>query len=159
MDGLLAALDALAEDDLAAMFGPQLNERVRVLLVASNRLAAHLARAVRQGELTQAAEHDGARSMASWLRGHGHLSPAAAARLVRTGRALEQLPAVEAAFLAGAVTADPCGRAEAVASSNGARLLSCAVEGRAVRVVVGLDPPTRLGPAHELTGTAVAGPG
>ena len=60
---------------------------------------------------------------------------------------------------AGAVTADPCGRAEDVAGSNGARLLSCAVEGRAVRVVVGLDAPTRLGPAHELTGTALAGPG
>ncbi|WP_460734673.1 Rv3654c family TadE-like protein [Nocardioides ginkgobilobae] len=60
---------------------------------------------------------------------------------------------------AGAVTADPCGRAEAVAGSNGARLLSCAVEGRTVRVVVGIDAPTRLGPAHELTGTAVAGPG
>lgn len=60
---------------------------------------------------------------------------------------------------AGAVTADPCGRAEDVAGSNGARLLSCAVEGRAVRVVVALDAPTRLGPAHELTGTALAGPG
>lgn len=60
---------------------------------------------------------------------------------------------------AGAVTTDPCGRAAVVAVGNGVRLVSCAVEGRAVRVVVGLDAPTRLGPAHELTGTALAGPG
>lgn len=59
---------------------------------------------------------------------------------------------------AGAVTTDPCGRAAAVADHNGVRLVSCAVEGRAVRVVVGLDAPTRLGPENELTGTALAGP-
>lgn len=60
---------------------------------------------------------------------------------------------------AGAVTTDPCGRAAAVAVGNGARLVSCVVEGRDVRVVVGLAAPTRLGPARELTGTALAGPG
>lgn len=60
---------------------------------------------------------------------------------------------------AGAVATDPCGRAEAVARGNGARLVSCTVTGREVRVVVGLDAPTRLGPASELTGRARAGPG
>ncbi|MBM7806640.1 hypothetical protein JOD57_002477 [Geodermatophilus bullaregiensis] len=102
---LLAAIDDLADDDLHAMLGPQLNERLRGLLTASNKLAAHLARVVRQGELAQAPEHDGLKSMASWLRGHGHLSDTDASRLVRTGRALEQLPAVEAAFAAGSITA------------------------------------------------------
>lgn len=69
--------------------------------------------------------------------------------------------AADLAALAGAVavTTDPCGRAEAVAGSNGVRLVSCTVEGRAVRVVVARDAPTRLGPASELTGTALAGPG
>ena len=44
--------------------------------------------------------------MQSWLRGHGRLSAAAAGRLVRTGRALEYLPAVAAAFADGRVTAE-----------------------------------------------------
>ena len=44
--------------------------------------------------------------MQSWLRGHGRLSPAAAHRLVGTGRALEHLPAVAAAFADGRVTAE-----------------------------------------------------
>jgi hypothetical protein len=105
LDELLAAIDALGDDDLTAMFGPQLNERIRVLLTAANKLAAHLAHAVRQGELASAPEHDGLRSMSSWLRGHGHLSPTEAARLVRIGRALEQLPAVAAACAEGTVTA------------------------------------------------------
>jgi hypothetical protein len=54
----------------------------------------------------QAAEHDGLKTMASWLRGHGRLSPGAAAQLVRSGRALQSLPAVAARFADGAVTAE-----------------------------------------------------
>ncbi|MGR7025584.1 DUF222 domain-containing protein [Geodermatophilus sp. URMC 62] len=105
MDQLLAALEALAAEDLSSAFGPQLLDRERFLLAAVNRLAAELARTTRQCELAQAPEHDGLRSMPSWLRGHGHLSPTEAGRLVRIGRALESLPAVAAAFAAGAVTA------------------------------------------------------
>src|SRR3712207_3131271 len=108
----MAAIDALADDDLAVVFGPQLNERIRSLLAASNEPAAHLTLAVRQGELAGAAEHDGLKTMLSWLRGHGHLSDAEAGRLVRTGRALGSLPAVGAASAAGAVTA---GRAAEIA--------------------------------------------
>ncbi|MBM7808813.1 hypothetical protein JOD57_004650 [Geodermatophilus bullaregiensis] len=105
MDELAAVLDALASDDLPAVSGPQLLERLRRLLAAQNRLAAEVARTVRQAELTSAAEHDGLKTMASWLRGHGHLSTGEAGRVVATGRALEQLPAVAAACAAGAVTA------------------------------------------------------
>ncbi|MGR7024613.1 DUF222 domain-containing protein [Geodermatophilus sp. URMC 62] len=122
MDELLAVIDALADDDLTVVFGPQLNARLRMLLTASNKLAALLARTVRQGELAQAAEHDGLKSMASWLRGHGHVSSAAAARLVTTGRALEQLPAVEGAFSAGAVTGEQVAAiAPIVAPENAAK--------------------------------------
>ena len=71
------------------------------MLRAQNRLDAQVARTVREGELTQAAEHDGLTTMQSWLRGHGRLSAAAAGKLVRTGRALEHLPAVAAAFADG----------------------------------------------------------
>ena len=63
------ALDRLAAEDLKSMFGPQVLERTR-LLRAQNRLDAQVARTVREGELTQAAEHDGQKTMQSWLRGH-----------------------------------------------------------------------------------------
>ncbi len=105
MDELLAVLDALADQDLSSTSGPALLERERALLVAQNKLGAELARTTGQCELTQAPECDGLTSMQSWLRGHGHLAPAEAIRPVRTGRALESLPATAAAFAAGSVTA------------------------------------------------------
>ncbi|WP_319946896.1 HNH endonuclease signature motif containing protein [Blastococcus carthaginiensis] len=74
--------------------------------MAGNRLTTEIARTVRQGELTGAAEHDGQKTMASWLRGHARVSPAAAFRLVSSGRALEALPAVAAAAATGAVPAE-----------------------------------------------------
>ena len=101
------ALDRLADDDLKSMFGPQVLDRSRRLLTAKNRLDAQLTGTVREGELTQASEHDGAKTMQSWLRGHGRLSDSAAHRLVAGGRALEHLPAVAAAFTDGRVSAVP----------------------------------------------------
>ena len=86
------ALDRLAAEDLKGMFGPQVIDRARSLLSLKNRLDAELARTVREGELTQASEHDGAKTMQAWLRGHGRLSDSAAHRLVTAGRALEHLP-------------------------------------------------------------------
>jgi Domain of unknown function (DUF222) len=103
---LECALDRLAAEDATAMFGPQVLDRTRRLLRAQNRLDAQVARHVREGEVTQAAEIDGLKTMQSWLRGHGRLSAAAAHRLVGTGRALQQLPAVAAAFADGGVTAE-----------------------------------------------------
>src|SRR5688572_1760966 len=67
---------------------------------------AGLARTVRRADCVQASEHDGKKSMASWLRGHLRLSPGAAGQLVRNGRTLEHLPAVAAACAAGLVTAE-----------------------------------------------------
>ncbi|MCZ2858002.1 DUF222 domain-containing protein [Blastococcus sp. VKM Ac-2987] len=106
MDRLGSALDDLAGEDLSGRFGPQLLDRLTGLLTAQNRLAAQVARTVRECEVAQAPERDGLASMASWLRGHGKLSPAAASRVVRTGRALAELPAVAEAFDRGAVTAE-----------------------------------------------------
>jgi hypothetical protein len=105
MGELQSAVDALAAEDLTPLFGPQLLDRLGPLLVLQNRIAAEIARTVRECELTGAAEHDGLTSMASWLRGHAHLSPAEAGRVVRSGRALEHLPAVAAAFAEGGITA------------------------------------------------------
>jgi hypothetical protein len=115
MGELASTLDALAVDDLPAMFGPQLLERLGELLKAQNRLAAEVARTVRQCELADAAEFDGKKTMASWLRGHARFSGRAAAELVAVGRAMEQVPAVAAAFADGAVTAAQAAVASAVA--------------------------------------------
>jgi hypothetical protein len=113
---LSAALDDLAAEDVSGRFGPELLDRLRALLVAQNRLAAEVTRTLRECEVTQASEHDGAATMASWLRGHARLSPAAASRVVRSGRALGSLPAVEAAFAAGAMTAEAVAAIAPVAS-------------------------------------------
>ena len=109
MDALIEALDTLAAERLDGAFGPALLERLGPLLTAANRLAAEVARTVRQCELTGAAEHDGLKTMVGWLRGHGHLAETEAARLVATGRALEHLPAVAAGFAEGMITAGQVG--------------------------------------------------
>src|SRR3954465_2600350 len=106
VDRLTAALDDLAGQDLSGLFGPALLQRVGALLPAVNRLAAEAARTVHEAHATGVAEFDGVKSMAGWLRGHGGLSPSAAAQLVRNGRTLDQLPSVAAAAARGAVTPD-----------------------------------------------------
>ena len=103
---LEAVLDRLAAEDMKEMFGPQVLDRTTRLLRAQNRLNAQVAHSVREGELIQAAAHDGLTTMQSWLRGHARLSPAAAHRVVGTGRALEHLPVVAAAFADGRLTAE-----------------------------------------------------
>jgi hypothetical protein len=122
---LSAALDDLSAEELSGRFGPQLLEELRGLLVASNRLAAQVARRVRECEVTQAPEHDGQTSMASWLRGHARYSAGAAAKVVRSGRALAELPAVAAAASAGAVTAEAVAAIAPVAAPGN---LAAAVE-------------------------------
>ena len=106
MDQLLAALDALAAEDLTPLVGPALLDPLGPLLAAQNRLAAAIARTVRECEVSGTAEVDGLKSMGSWLRGHGHLSVAEAARVARTGRARSHPPGLAAAFDAGAVTGE-----------------------------------------------------
>jgi hypothetical protein len=103
---LQSTLDALLGEDLFDLPAPALLERVGELVAAQNRLAAELARTVRRAELAQAPEHDGVKSMRSWLCGHARLSPAAAGQLVRNGRVLEQLPAIAAACTDGLVTGE-----------------------------------------------------
>jgi hypothetical protein len=98
---LESALDALAAEDLHALVAPQLLDRTAELVRARNRIDAELTRTVRIADLVQAPEHDGLRSMTSWLRGHARLSAGEVRRLVGNGRALAQLPAVAAAFAAG----------------------------------------------------------
>src|SRR5215218_1382864 len=101
-----SVLSELAGEDLTPMFGPGVLDRTAALVAARNMLDAELARTVREGELSQAPEHDGLKSMPSWLRGHHRLSPTTAAQLVRVGRSLEHLPAVAAAHASGRLTTD-----------------------------------------------------
>jgi hypothetical protein len=113
---LASALDGLAADDLPGMVAPLLLERLGELLRAQNRIAAEIARTVRQCELADAAECDGLKSMASWLRGHGRLSMRGAREVVDTGRALDHLPAVAAVFADGHITAAQAGLIAQVAA-------------------------------------------
>ena len=106
MGELQSALDALAAEDVHALAPRRQLDGIAEMLEARNRMDAQLARWVRAAELQQASEDDGSKSMQSWLRGRGRLSPGAAGQLVRNGRALDHLPALAAAFEAGAVTAD-----------------------------------------------------
>src|SRR3954452_19887518 len=98
---LRSVLAELSAEDLKGMFGPQVLDRTAALVAARNMLDAELARTVREGELTQAPERDGLKTMGSWLRGHARLSASTTAQLVRIGRALEHLPAMAAAYAAG----------------------------------------------------------
>ncbi|MGY5885755.1 DUF222 domain-containing protein [Modestobacter lacusdianchii] len=105
MSELMSALDALAADDLHGLTDGAVLDRTALLVAVQNRMAAELTRTVRHGELTQAPEHDGLKSMRSWLIGHARLSAAEASRVVRSGRVLEHFPALAAGFAEGAVTA------------------------------------------------------
>src|SRR5436305_3781222 len=106
MGELASALDGLAAEDLFGMSAARLLDRTAALVAARNRIDAELAPTVRRAELAQAPEHDGLKTMQSWLRGHARLSPAATGQLVRNGRALESLPAVAAGCTAGVITAE-----------------------------------------------------
>src|SRR3954463_2141848 len=101
----MSALDGLAAEALHGLPSAELLDRVAELVRARNRIDAELARTVRRAELAQAPEHDGLKTMASWLRGHARPPRAAAGRLIRGGRALEFLPAVAAGCAAGVITA------------------------------------------------------
>ena len=105
MSEVQSALDALAAEDLHALTNGQTLERTALLVQLANRVAAELTRTVRHGELTQAAEHDGLRTMRSWLIGHARLAPRDASMIVRSARRLEHLPAVAAGFAEGEVNA------------------------------------------------------
>jgi hypothetical protein len=112
---LLSVLDGLAADDLTTLSDREKLDRTTLLSVAINRLQSEFTRTVRSGDVTQAAEDDGMKTMQSWLRGHCRLSAGEAFRTVRRGRALEQLPAVAAGFADGMITAEQVAVAAQVA--------------------------------------------
>nr|WP_208383475.1 HNH endonuclease signature motif containing protein [Modestobacter marinus] len=101
---MISALDALGADDLHALTDAAVLERTALLVQVVNRASAELTRTVRCADATQAAEHDGLKSMRSWLIGHARLAPADASRILRSGRVLEHFPTLAAGFAEGSVT-------------------------------------------------------
>ena len=153
MSELQSALDALAADDLHVLpAGTQL-EQISDLVQARNRLDALLARRVRVAELTQTAEHDGKKSMASWLRGHLRLSAGAAHQIVRSGRTLEHLPAVAAACADGVVTAEQVAVLGPVAAPK--NLTAAAAQGVDLAEVDAVLAETAATRQHEQLGRVV----
>ncbi len=106
MGELQSALDALATVDLDEFSDGVLLEHLREVLVAANRLAAHATRVTRRADVRTACEHDGAKTMQSWLRGHVRVAGSLAKDLVAHGRMLEHLPATEEAFTDGILGTD-----------------------------------------------------
>lgn len=108
MGELASVLDALgpalAADDLFAASNADVLARTDALITAMNQIGAELARTVRHAELTQAPEHDGLKSMGSWLRNHQRLSGHEVNTLISAGRGLAHLPLADAACTAGHVT-------------------------------------------------------
>jgi hypothetical protein len=115
-----------SDDELHAMSGPTLLDRTRNLVAERNRIDAELARTVRIANSQQAFAADGIKTAQSWLRGHCRLSKSAASQVVRSGRALEQLPAVEQAHASGALTADQVDVIAPITSPKYAGLITAA---------------------------------
>jgi hypothetical protein len=99
-------VSSLTDDELRAMPGAALLDHTRDLVAEMNAITAELARTVRVAESTQSFAADGMATPASWLKGHTRLSAAEAARVVRNGRSMEQLPVVAEAHATGDISAD-----------------------------------------------------
>jgi hypothetical protein len=103
---LRSVLDELAGLDLDGLCDGELLDHLREVVTAVNRLTAHAVRVTRRADVRGACEHDGAKTMQSWLRGHLRVSGSLAKDLVGQGRTLGQLPVAERAFGEGAIGAD-----------------------------------------------------
>src|SRR3954451_4096613 len=91
---LEAAVDERLAEDIDALSDAERLDRVKAWARIQNKLAAALTREVRAAQCHQSSEHDGLKSMGSWLRTHTRLSGAAINGMSRQGRALAHLPAV-----------------------------------------------------------------
>ena len=99
---LIEVLDHLCETDPAVMADGETIEWLHRQLA---RLEAATTRAVAAFDARRDWEADGARSAAAWITTRCHLPSASAQRRVRLGRELRHLAVVEAAWLAGDITA------------------------------------------------------
>ena len=151
MSELRYALDQLATMDLAGLdpdelVDDELLEGMPVLQSGLNQLAALMTRFVVVAERREAQRADGMVSMKGWLTGHCRISGRAAGDLVRDGRRLADLPALAAAYAAGAVT--PAHVAVVTAALTPARVAVAETNGidLATTDVVLSDAARALGP-------------
>jgi hypothetical protein len=107
---LLAALDALAAEDVPGLPDETLRAQLPALLTAVNRLHGEIVRRITSFDTRDLAQRDGCRTAKTWLQAFGRLSGAGAASLVKTGRLLRQLPEAAAAVAAGDVSAEHLNR-------------------------------------------------
>src|SRR4051812_10101211 len=146
---LEAAVDQVLAGDIDGLPDGERLDRVRAWTRIQNKVAAALTREVRAAEHHQSSEHDGLKSMRSWLRTHTRLPDPAARRLIDTGRALSALPAAEAAFVSGLIGADqvttiaPIGTPERLERAAAQGVDVAAVEAELVAVAARL-PHQRL---------------
>ncbi|SCX37421.1 protein of unknown function [Klenkia marina] len=148
--GLVAAQTPLGGPGVVA---PALLARVRGLAQLANVVDTALAHAVRAAENAQAAEFDGHKTMRAWLPGHLNVSPATAARLVRAGRTLEQLPTWDVEATAGRITPDQTATVSKVATP--ARLAAAAELGVGVADLDAELTACATGPTPDTLGPVV----
>ena len=106
MERLRAALAELASADVVALPDQQVRDELLALLRCANSVQALMASRLDVFDTRELAELDGFRTARAWLRGFGRLSPGAAAGVHKRARVLRALPALQAAALDGAVSAD-----------------------------------------------------
>ena len=106
MDRLQAALAELASADVVALPDQQVRDELLGLLGCLNSVSALVASRLDVFDTRELAELDGFRTATAWLRGFGRLSPGAASGLHKRARVLRALPALQAAALDGAVSAE-----------------------------------------------------
>jgi hypothetical protein len=116
---------AADEGRLHALSDAELLVEVAGLVAERNRVEARLTRVVRIADARPACEHDGLKTMQSWLRGHTGARKQTAAALVHRGRALDLLPVTAAAFTAGAIGAE---HVTEIAQITAPKLLAAAAE-------------------------------
>lgn len=78
--------------------------------------------------------------------------------MVRAHRIAQSSADLAALAAASAISADPCTAGAGIATANGARQVSCRLEGRDAIVRVVVDGPHWLGQVADLEATARAGP-
>src|SRR5690606_18314343 len=103
LHGLLAQLAGL---DVAGLSDDDVQVLVPRLLAAVNRLSAVTASMVGSFEVRQLCEHDGFRSVGSWLRALGRMAEGAASGWLKRARLQRVLPELAAAAAAGTVSGE-----------------------------------------------------
>jgi hypothetical protein len=99
-------LAELASADVVALPDQQVRDELLGLLGCLNSVSALVASRLDVFDTRELAELDGFRTATAWLRGFGRLSPGAASGLHKRARVLRALPALQAAALDGAVSAE-----------------------------------------------------